>query len=242
MIFLLVLISSTPLIFYYVNSSRKEKKIKEEYLSYLLKITNEVKNPLSVCKGYMEIIEKRDNYDKKFIKIIEKEVDESIKILDEYLENGKCNVNLEYMDIGLLVDEVYEEYRSVLINDDINIYLNEEKIDNELIIKGDYIKLKKVLRNVIKNCIESKIDNKKLNINIYLKIKNNKITLIIKDNNTGKINIKKYGRYYYMMKKTKNGKDVLFSKNVINLHKGKIDYINKKEGTTVKIKLPLVKV
>ena len=62
----------------------KEEYINLEsmYRSYLFKFIHEVKNPISVCKGYLEIINRKKNKTMKdidnYMQIIDKEINESL--------------------------------------------------------------------------------------------------------------------------------------------------------------------
>lgn len=218
----------------YIERYKKKKEL--EYQNYLYTLAHEVKGPLSICKGYIEIMNKNKKYSKGKVSIIEKELNDSLSIMDEYLVMRKSKVNLEYIDVGLLIDEVCDSYKSLTCGDNINI-----KVDNkacEYIIKGDYIRLKEAINNIIKNSIESKTDKRDLNINMKLKKSFNNVNIEIDDNGSG-ISSSSVGKCYYTNKVNGNGIGVMYTKNIIKLHKGKIDYIKKRNGTLVKISIPL---
>lgn len=213
-----------------------EKKLKKDAYLDLLTVSHEVKNPLSVCKGYIEIMNKRNNYDIKFIDKINNQLDDALNIVNDYLDLGKDKVNLDYMDFDLLVLEVYDNFKN-LLDEGVNISFNDRE-DDEIIIKGDYVKLKEVLNNVIKNCIESKILGEELNIELSIKKNRKKVILDVSDDGVG-IKGSKIGKSISTSKKEGNGIGMFFSRRVIELHKGEIEYIKKKRGTVVRITLPL---
>ena len=221
--------------YYFVNY---EEEMEEKYSTYLFKFIHEVKNPLSVVLGYIEIINKKNIEPSKYIMTIEKEVRESLDIIEDYLMYGRFNVIFDYVDINLLLKDVYNDFKKLenIYNMDINFYYDEE----EIFVLGDYSKLKQVIVNIIKNSIEAQ-GNKKLEIDIDYKIDNNDVIIEINDNGIGLENPNLIGEKYYTTKENGTGLGINFSKKIINLHKGNIKYTsNNNIGTNVSINLPLV--
>ena len=215
--------------------------IENRYNRYLFNFIHEVKNPLSVVLGYLEIIKKKEVNDlSKYLLIIDKEVNDSVGIIEEYLMYGRFSVNFDYIDVNLLLKEVYSDFKKLesLYDLDLNFYYDEE----ELIVFGDYSKLKQVFVNVIKNGIEAHGD-KKLVIDIDYKIIKNNLVIDINDNGKGIVDSNLIGKEYYSSKSNGNGIGVFFSKKILNIHNGDIKYIsNKNNGCDVRINLPLVSI
>lgn len=225
----------------------KEEYISLEnmYRSYLFKFIHEVKNPIAVCKGYLEIINSKKNKTMKdinnYVQIINKEIDESLNIMEEYLMFGRYSVNLDYMDFNLVLEDIRTTIKNSINDKDIELIFNYN--DEELIILGDYNKLKQVLINLIKNSIEAKKTNEKLKININIYKKKDDIELEIIDNGTGINDINKIGKEFYTTKVSGTGLGVNFSKSIISMHNGTLKYFSKfNEGTKVVINLPLVEI
>ncbi len=223
----------------------KEEYISLEsmYRSYLFKFIHEVKNPIAVCKGYLEIINSKKNKTMKdidnYVQIIDKEINESLNIMEEYLIFGRYSVNLDYMDFNLLLEDVKNTIKTSLDDKQIDLIFNYN--DEELIILGDYNKLKQVLINLIKNSIEAKKENKKLKVNINIHKKKDDIKLEIIDNGIGINDINKIGKEFYTTKISGTGLGVNFSKSIISMHNGTLKYFSSyNEGTKVIINLPLV--
>ena len=222
----------------YINSNYKQ--LEDEYKDYFLKFIHEVKNPLSVALGYTEIIEKKKNIKDKNIIMINKEIKDSVDIIDSYLLLGKKDLKKEYLDINLLLREITNDLKPLQnsLNFNINYYYDEE----EIIVYGDYLKLKQVLLNIIKNSIESKTD-KRLDIDIDYRIIKDKVLIEINDNGTGIKNISYLGKNKYTSKEKGNGLGISFSKNIIELHNGTINYYSQElKGTEVKILIPCVNI
>ena len=182
-------------------------------------LAHEVKNPLCVVKGYLEMLNK-DNF-LKYKEIIIDELNESINILDNYLEYRKMVINKEIMDINLLLLDIKKSYQAYLKKQGINLKIN--LVDDDIYLMGDYNRLKQVFYNIIKNSCEAFSKN----IVIDYKIKENKIIIRIKNDGLKIMddNLDKIGTNY-TSKVMGNGIGVNLSKKIIEMHSGKIKYKN----------------
>ena len=218
-----------------VSKVKEENKIRDS----LFKLTHEIKNPIAVCKGYLDMIN-LDNVDKsrKYIGIIKSEIDRSLNVISDFMDYSKIKINREIFDMVMLLDEVYESFL-ILVNSK-NIKLNYHNNYDEIYLWGDYERLKQVFINVIKNSIESIIDNGIIDIDILLEEKYVKI--IISDNGEGMTsyeldNIKEM---FYTTKKNGTGLGVALSNEIITSHNGEMTYESEKnKGTKCIIILPL---
>ena len=228
-----------------ISSKNKYIELEDTYRSYLFKFIHEVKNPIAVCKGYLEMLSKKETIEKKdvknYINIINKEIDESLNLMDDYLVFGRFAVNLDYMDLNLLLEDVYHSFKNLSESKDIKIDFDYD--EEEVIILGDYNKLKQVLINIIKNSIEAKKDDNPLNIKIKLFKVENEIKIEVIDDGVGIKDVKQIGKEFYTTKINGTGLGVNFSKTIISMHKGKIKYSSTLgKGTKVLITLPLTEV
>jgi len=182
-------------------------------------LAHEVKNPLCVVKGYLEMLNKENFL--KYKEIINDELNESINILDSYLEYRKMVINKEIMDINLLLSDIKKSYKAYLKKKGINLKIN--LIDDDIYLMGDYNKLKQVFSNIIKNSCEAFSKN----IVIDYQIKVNKIIIRIKNDGLKIMddNLDKVGTDY-TSKVMGNGIGVNLSKKIIEMHGGKIKYKN----------------
>ncbi len=214
----------------------KEKKLYES----LFKITHEIKNPLAVCKGYLDMFDVNNPAKaNKYAGIINQEIDRTLLLLKDFSDVSKLNIEKSTMDINMLLEDVCDESKLILKN---NIKFKYRISDNEIYIKGDYNRLKQVFINVIKNAKEAIEDEGKVELNT--KIFKNKYIITISDTGIGmdKETSKKIGTAFYTTKKNGTGLGVCFSKEIIEKHGGTMEYFSKPEkGTTVKIILPINK-
>ena len=218
-----------------LNDLKKESQIQES----LFKITHEIKNPIAVCKGYLDMydIENLD-HSRRYIPILKSEIERTLILLQDFLCLRKIRINKEILDLTLLLDETIEEMS--LYNDKKVKYIKKYDSEDEIYLNGDYNRLKQVLVNVIKNSIES-INHCNGEIIIKIIKKNSKLMLIIKDNGSGMSDetIAKIKEPFYTTKQKGTGLGVPLSIEIIEAHNWIIDYSSKLEyGTTVEILIP----
>jgi len=233
-LYLFEILTKLSCLFISIKELEKDKQIKNS----LFKLTHEIKNPLAVCKGYLEMID-INNREKtqRYIDIIKEEIERSLLIMADFSELNKIKINKELIDINNLIEDVYENLNILASNKNIKMIFNSKE---EQFMKIDHNKIKQVLINVIKNSIESIEENGIIKINTY---KNSKYIIIeVIDNGIGmeKETLERITEMFFTTKKNGTGLGVALSKEIIKAHNGKILYESEiNSGTKVTIKLPL---
>ena len=210
----------------------------KDFRESLFKVTHEIKNPLAVCKGYLDMLD-INNIAKvnKYIPIIKEEIDRTLCLMNDFSNLNKLKLIKNNMDISLLLEDISDEVEMILMGRNINYIFEEEK--EEIYIYGDYDRLKQVFINLIKNSIES-IDKDIGFIKLKLEVKKN-IIITLEDNGSGikKEILKRIGEPFFTTKEKGTGLGIKLSTEIIEGHNGTIKYYSKEKiGTTVKIKLP----
>lgn len=215
-----------------LNQLDKEKELRNS----LFKITHEIKNPIAVCKGYVDMFDYKDiEKCKKYNNIIKNELNRTLTIMDDFMDYTKIKVNLDVIDLNMLLMEVIDSFNLIFKINNIELINNIK--DDEIYINGDYDRLKQVFVNIIKNSIEA-IEGKKGIIKISLKEKNKQVIVNISDNGCGmdKDVLNDINKMFYTTKKNGTGIGVPLSNEIIHLHNGKITYTSlKNTGTQVEI-------
>ncbi len=224
-----------------LHMSNKELEHEKQIKKSLFQITHEIKNPIAVCKGYLDMFDiDNKEHAKKYIPIMKEEISRTLYLLEDFLAMNKIKIQKDIVDINLLLEEVADHFR--LIFKEKNIVFNN-KIDDELYINGDYNRLSQVFLNIFKNSIEA-IDSKG-QIDLWEEVKNNKVYINIKDNGSGISNedIKHIKEAFYTTKVRGTGLGVSLSNEIVLAHEGMLQY-ESEEGkyTLVKVILPLEKV
>ena len=217
----------------------EEKQIRKS----LFKITHEIKNPLAVCKGYLDMFDVNNvEHARKYVPILKEEIDRTLILLQDFLSFTKIKIEKDILDINYLLEEVLDNLHLLL--KDKNIELESNILDEEVYIDGDYNRLCQVMINLIKNSIEAMKDVKYPQINLSSVLKKDYIEIVVEDNGTGieEKNLKKISEPFFTTKKHGTGLGVSMSFEIIASHNGTIKYFSEYgKGTKVVINLPLNK-
>ncbi len=225
-----------------IDYSKVLQELEHEKLlrTSISKLTHELKNPIAVCQGYLEMLDLK-NKDKaaKYINIISDEIIRSKTIIDDFSSYGKLKkLDIDELDLNLLLEDV-QNLLSPLFNKSKAKLIIDSK--EEVYIFGDYNKLKQVLVNLLKNTIEAQKEDTQLITKVVLKETPHKIKLIISDNGIGmsKEILERVSEVFFTTKSMGTGIGLAYSKEVIELHHGELkikSILN--EGTDITIILP----
>ncbi|MBQ9182140.1 MAG: HAMP domain-containing histidine kinase [Bacilli bacterium] len=218
----------------------KELEQEKQIRMSLFKITHEIKNPIAVCKGYLDMFDVNNiSHSKKYVPILKEEINRTLILLEDFLCFTKVKVEKELMDITLLLEEVTDNFE--LMFKEKNIEFNLNLPDDELYIMGDYNRLTQVMINLIKNSIESIENNGKISVECL--DKDDKVYVVVSDNGKGikEEDLEKLKQPFFTTKQNGTGLGVCLSREIIKAHNGTISYKSKESvGTKVTIKLKKV--
>lgn len=224
-----------------INTAYKELKKENQLRESLFKISHEIKNPIAVCKGYLDMMNpNKPEQVEKYIPIIKSEIDKTLNILQDFSACNKIKIEHEIIDISVLLEEIVSNFS--LLFDSKKIDFIADIPDDEIYINGDYNRLNQVLLNIIKNSIEAKDENKKSYIKLYTETNNKNIKIYIEDNGIGisKENLERVKEPFFTTKKTGTGLGIVLSNEIITAHKGKINYESEENvGTKVTVTIPI---
>lgn len=223
-----------------INIFMSFKEIEKENIIKvsLFKITHEIKNPLAVVKGYLDMFDLKDKIkSERYLNIVKNEIKRTLNLLNDLNDFNKIRINKSLTDFNKLLDDM----KDVFIP-----YFKENKIDYTFKAKGDINvlidseRIKQVLINIIKNSVEASTNGCKINFISFLD--SNKLYIFVKDNAAGmsKETIENLFTPFYTTKEYGTGLGLCLSKEIVEAHNGTINYtstINK--GTTVKIVIPI---
>ncbi len=224
-----------------IKISANDIKYDKQLKTTLFHITHEIKNPIAVCKGYLDMMDPANiNQTQKYIPIIKEEISKTLILLEDFLSMNRVKLNKDILDINYLLSDFLKNYKPYFeenkIKTDINI------TDDEIFINGDYNKLHQVLLNVIKNSIEALKENPM--IKIWTKLKKDKFYIYIEDNGKGitKDVLDKIGEPFFTTKTNGTGLGVSLSKEIVEAHDGKMKYESiPNEYTRVTLTFPILK-
>lgn len=220
-----------------IKNLEKEKELQKS----LFMITHEIKNPIAVCKGYLEMFDVNNvEHSRKYVPIIKQEIERTLTIMDDFSSFTKLKLEKNILDINLLLEDVVNSLEALFKSNNIETDFNIRA--EEIYMQGDYNRLKQVLINIFKNAVEAIPSDKKGIIKLRTKKDNKFITIYIEDNGMGmdKETLDNIGSIFYTTKANGTGLGITLSKEILSKHNGSIKYESKKDiGTTVIIKIPL---
>ena len=223
-----------------IHMISKEIEHDKQIKNTLFRITHEIKNPIAVCKGYLDMFDV-DNveHSRKYVPIIKGEISKTLILLEDFLSLNRIKIEKDILDINMLLEEVAGSFK---------LYLKEHKIrlktdisDEEIYINGDYNRLREVLVNIIKNSAEA-IGERGV-IEIWTEIIDDNIKIYIKDDGMGikKDVFEKIKDPFFTTKQKGTGLGVTLSDEIIREHGGKLSYESKyKQYTKATIILPII--
>ena len=228
-----------------LNYAKNELEHTDELRRDLLaNVSHDLKTPLTMIKGYAEMI--RDlNYNNEEkrnanLNVIIEETERLNILVEDILtlskiQANKDTLNKEEFDLVLLINNIIKRYS---IYKETEGYIFEVNTPNEVIVKADKKKIEQVIYNLINNAINYTGDDNKIIINV---IKDKKIRVEIKDTGKG---IKKedlphiWEKYYHSKKKHKRnvigtGIGLSIVKTILESHNFKYGVESKRnKGTT----------
>lgn len=223
-------------LFFSLSDIEENKQIKQT----LFKISHEIKNPLAVCKGYLDMYDPNNSiHTTKYVPIIKSEIEKTLILLQDFLCLTKTNLKLEILDINMLIEDCFNNISLLLETN--NIDLSMDLYDDDLYIEGDYNRLHQVFVNIVKNAIEAMRDSEVKKIFVRTYIDNNNVYIEVEDTGCGidKDILDNIMQPFYTTKIDGTGLGVPLSVEIINAHNGELKFmVGKCNGTTVYIRLP----
>ncbi|MBT2288372.1 ATP-binding protein [Paenibacillus albidus] len=201
-------------------------------------VAHEVRNPLQVTRGFLQILgERSGDKEKEYLKMAVMELDRASHIITDFLTFAKPGV--ENVDV-LNVSEELKHVAGILVPlANLQGGAIELKIQTDLEVLGSSSKFKQAFINIIKNSIEALGEKGMITITAWKS--GNQIIINIKDNGEGmKVSeLARLGEPYYSNKTKGTGLGLMVTFRIIEAMKGTIEFESQAgEGTEVVVKLP----
>lgn len=151
----------------------------------LANISHDIKTPLTVILGYLEIMRLNDS-DDEMIKKVETKAKQVMNLINQFftlakLESGDTNVNLCKININEVCRENVLEFYDILLQKEfeVDLYIPETSI----FVQGDKDALQRILYNLLSNVIRYGIDGKYLGV--FLRQDNKSVYIDVVDKGKG---------------------------------------------------------
>ncbi|KFM95005.1 PAS domain S-box protein [Bacillus clarus] len=203
-------------------------------------VAHEVRNPLTVIKGFMQLLQQEVGEDKEYLRLILSEISSIETILQEFLSIAKPNAAVfEPKNLCTILDNVVALISTQAIMKNIHIAINMD-FEN-LLVECCEIQLKQVFFNILQNSIEAIQNGQEITINVK-KHNSTEVKICILDKGIGipPERIKRLGEPFYSTKEKGTGVGLMLSYRIIESHGGKINIRSQVgKGTTVTVFLPI---
>lgn len=204
-------------------------------------VSHEVRNPLTVTKGFIQLLRNPELSDEKrsnFIHLALKELDRAQSIITDYLSFAKPqSEHVELLHLAEELKYVIDVMSPYALMNDVDI--QSELIENSPVI-GDRLKFRQCLINLMKNSVEAMKGGGTLSVELVPLIEQVRINVI--DNGIGmsREQIEQLGKPYVTSKEGGTGLGTMVIFSIIESMGGVIEVKSEpNQGTQFSIFLPL---
>lgn len=203
---------------------------------FLVNFTHEIKTPLGIINGYIELIQDTSDQNKKeqYLAAIEHEVDcvnELVKAMLDLskLEAGKVELKIEKMDLNDVITVIIDSFASLIQKKHIKINID----GHHAIIQADPSQIGIVIKNILNNAIKHTPEYGC--ISIYYD--ENKISIENEGSMLTDEQIENIWETYVSGDRQGTGLGLAICKSILNLHKFGYDVLNTQRGVCFLIKI-----
>lgn len=203
-------------------------------------VAHEVRNPLTVLKGFVQLLTARSNENNEYYELMLSEIQRIEGIITEFLVLAKPQtVHFEKRHMQKIVQEVIAlvETKAIMSNVRIAAEINPDLPP----IECEENQIKQVLINILQNAIESMEHGGLIEVKVEMNPEGQMVVSII-DQGSGipEEMLSRLGEPYYSTKEKGTGLGLMISYRIIQHHQGQIHVVSKvNEGTRFDIVLPL---
>ena len=229
---------------------RLDQSFKKEK-SFTSNASHELRTPLSVIISNAEFALNGEQSEAKYKESLDLILSESNKMssmISKLLmltrgDESNYKYEFEQIDLGLIIEDVVEEMQEAAIQKNISLSYTGKK---NIFIIADQTLIVRLLINLIDNAI--KYSDNQGNVSISLRTKDKFAEISIEDKGIGipETELPQIFNRFYRVDKSRSsegsGLGLSIVKWIVDIHKGSVDIKSKlKEGTIIKVKLPLDK-
>lgn len=211
------------------DANEKFNNLKKSQASWLRGISHDIRTPLTKISWEMEGIKTKENLDE--VKNIENQVIKISRIIEDLnLTNSLENLSDKYFEYKDPISVIRKLIVNTLNENPSEEIIFENKINKEIKIKMDDHLFYRMLENILNNSLEYG-DGK---ICIIYELMNNKLIILIKnEGNPIEESVIKRLNEENLSDVQKHGMGLFISRQICNLHKGKMEVQNLSSGVKV---------
>lgn len=209
-----------------IDQVKKMEQLREEFIA---QFTHEIKTPLAIINGNIDLLENVDDKDKKakYIEVINKEIsvinDLVLQMLDlSKLEAKAVTLDKKEIDLRELTEDIVDDYEQLLMDKKLKIEIQGE----DVLIVSDRKRMEMVIQNYLSNAIKHAF----INSTIKIKIKENEFSI---ENNGKQIDEKRMDTIWesFVSDDQKGtGLGLAIVRNILELHEMSYGVHNLEDG------------
>jgi signal transduction histidine kinase len=207
-------------------------------------VAHEIRNPLSVIKGFIQLAKHTKNID-QFYETVLSEIDRMNEILEDFLAvSKKTKIKKEIHKPERIIQSILSIIQTECLLHDINFHYKYDP--NNCFVKVDEGMIKQVILNLLRNAVEAFGDlNNNREKEIYLTAfhKDDQYFIRLRDNGPGMDQgiLSQLGKPFYTTKQKGTGIGIPLCIKIVEDHGGKFMVDSDLEsGTTITFSLPLI--
>ncbi|WP_297990457.1 HAMP domain-containing sensor histidine kinase [Anoxybacillus sp.] len=222
--------------------SKAIKLEKMEVVSQLAaSISHEIRNPLTVVKGFMQFMKSKDITDEakeQYINIALEELDRACAIIDDYLTFAKpFPEKMEPLDVHYELTKVIDMLRPLANMSGVDIVSTPMPAK----VSGNVQYFRQCFLNIIKNGIEA-IQHGGA-VYVHMHVDERTVTIVVRDEGVGmtKEELARFGEPYFSTKQKGTGLGAMVAVRIIEMMNGTWEIKSEVgSGTTMTVTLPLL--
>ncbi|WP_223702651.1 ATP-binding protein [Sutcliffiella deserti] len=203
-------------------------------------IAHEVRNPLTVVKGFLQLMQKEKDEDEKkypYIPLVLSELGRAESIINDYLNFAKPEFKkMENVNLSELINDVQMLLNPLALKNGVTL---DSYLEKNIEMDTDKNQFKQVLVNIIKNAIEATPQDGRVFVKLFSS--STETIVLIKDTGKGmsKEQLSRIGTLFYSTKDKGTGLGTTVSLRIVETMNGKVTYSSKLgKGTEVRLVFP----
>lgn len=173
-----------------VDEKMKSERMKTELIT---NVSHDIKTPITSIINYVNLLEKEDIQNERareYIDVLDRQSSRLKKLVEDLVEaskasTGNISVNLEYLDVGILLDQTVGEYNARA--EKVNLRLLLTKPEEPVIIRADGRHMWRIFDNLMSNICKYAQENTR--VYLSLERRNGKAIIVFKNISKYQLNI-----------------------------------------------------
>ena len=209
-----------------IDQVKKMEQLRKEFIA---QFTHEIKTPLAIINGNIDLLENVEDEDKKnkYIEVINKEIgvinDLILQMLDlSRLEAKAITLDKKEIDLRELTEDIIDDYEQLLMDKKLKIEIQGD----DILLVGDKKRIAMVIQNYLSNAIKHAL----INSTIKIKIKENEFSIENKGKQIDEKRMDTIWESFVSDDQKGTGLGLAIVKNILELHEMSYGVINSDDG------------